>query len=132
MDQVRRCLKNDQFAAHCGIELISVEPGRARAKMEVGNFHLNGVGLVQGGAIFTLADFTFAAASNSRGTVAVGINVNVLFLKAATSGMLYAEAREIATSRKLGSYTVEVRDDRQELIAMFQGMVYRKRDTLPG
>ena len=39
------------------------------------------MGRAQGGAIFTLADFTFAAASNAHGIVAVGINVNITYLK---------------------------------------------------
>ncbi len=131
MDEVKRCLARDQFAAHCHIELISVEPGHARARMVLQTLHLNGLGITQGGAIFTLADFAFAAASNSHGSIAVAVNVSITFMKAATAGTLYAEAREISRNAKLGSYTVEVRDDRNELIALFQGMAYRKKDKLP-
>jgi acyl-CoA thioesterase len=93
--------------------------------------HLNGVETVMGGAIFTLADFAFAAASNSHGTVAVAVNVSISFLKAATAGTLWAEAREISRNFKLGSYTVEVKDDQGEIVALFQGMAYRKKDKLP-
>ena len=63
--------------------------------------HLNGYRTVQGGAIFTLADFAFAAASNAHGTVAVAINVSINFLKAGTTGTLQAEAREVARNPKL-------------------------------
>ncbi len=124
-------MANDRFAAHCGIELVSVEPGLARAKMKVELTHWNGVGTAQGGAIFTLADFAFAAASNSHGTVAVAINVNISFLKAVKTGTLWAEAREISKSFKIGNYTVEIQDDQGELVALFQGMVYRKQEPLP-
>jgi acyl-CoA thioesterase len=131
-EAIVRCLKNDRFATHNDIELLEVRPGFARAKMMVRPHHWNGLGTVQGGAIFTLADFAFAAASNSHGTVAVAVNVSISFLKAGRDGQLWAEAREIARNPKLGSYTVEVRDDAGDLVALFQGMAYRKQDKLPG
>lgn len=131
MKTVERCMRNDYFAQHCHIELISIQPGTARAKMTLGQQHWNGLGTIQGGAIFTLADFTFAAASNSHGTVAVALNVNITFLKAASTGTLWAEAREIAKNAKVGSYTVEVKDDAGDLVALFQGVAYRKDYKLP-
>ncbi len=94
--------------------------------------HLNGVDVAQGGAVFTLADFAFAAASNSHGNVALAVNVSITFMKAARTGTLWAEAREISKNFKLGSYTVEVKDDQGELVALFQGMVYRKSEKIPG
>ena len=130
MDKIERYMANDQFAARCGIELISVEPGRAQARMNLQPYHLNGLGTVMGGATCTLADFAFAAACNSYGTVAVAINVSVTFMKAATSGVLWAEAREISRNAKLGSYTVEVKDDQGDLVALFQGLAYRKADPI--
>ena len=131
-EAIVRCLKNDRFAARNDIELLEVRPGFARAKMTVQPHHWNGLGTVQGGAIFTLADFAFAAASNSHGTVAVAVNVSISFLQAGREGQLWAEAREISRNPKLGTYTVEVRNDAGELIALFQGMAYRKQDKLPG
>jgi acyl-CoA thioesterase len=124
-------MKNDRFAAHTNIELVSVAPGEARAKMTLQPYHLNGLGSVMGGAIFTLADLAFAAASNAHGTAAVAINVSISYLKAAKTGTLWAQAREVSRNFKLGSYTVEVKDDAGDLVALFQGMVYRKKDPLP-
>ncbi len=124
-------MKQDQFAAQAGIELIAVSPGCARARMPLTPRHLNGVGTTQGGAIFTLADFAFAAASNSHGTVAVAINVSISFMKAVKEGTLFAEARELSRNHRIGTYTVEVRNEQDELVAIFQGMVYRKSDKLP-
>jgi acyl-CoA thioesterase len=131
MASVVRYFKNDRFAERANIELLSVSPGHACAKMPLHPHHLNGYGTVQGGAIFTLADFAFAAASNSHGNVAVAVNVSITFMKAARTGTLWAEAREISKNFKLGSYTVEVKDDEQELVALFQGMVYRKSEKIP-
>jgi acyl-CoA thioesterase len=128
MENIKQILQKDRFAAHCGIELLSISAGQARARMTLRPDHLNGLGSVQGGAIFTLADFAFAAASNSHGPVAVAINVSISFMKAAQTGTLWAEAREISRSFKLGSYTVEVKDDAGDLVALFQGLAYRKSE----
>ena len=122
---------NDKFARHSGIELVSVSPGFAKARMTLQPHHWNGVKMAHGGAIFTLADFAFAAAANSHGTISVAVNVSISFLKATSTGTLFAEAREISKSFKLGSYTVEVKDEQGDLVAIFQGMVYRKQDKLP-
>ena len=131
MDTVKRFFKKDKFAERANIKLLSVSPGQARAKMTLHPHHLNGYGTVQGGAIFTLADFAFAAASNSHGNVAVAINVSITFMKAGTTGTLWADAREVSKNFKLGSYTVEVKDDEGELVAVFQGLAYRKSETIP-
>jgi acyl-CoA thioesterase len=130
MEQVKQLLGNDQFARRCNIELLSVSPGRASARMTLHPHHLNGIGTVQGGAIFTLADFAFAAASNSHGAVAVALNVSITFIKAAGVGTLWAEARELARNFKIGAYSVEIKDDQGDLIAHFQGLAYRKKDKV--
>jgi acyl-CoA thioesterase len=118
--------EKDKFAKHCGIELIEAGSGYAKAKMQIQPFHFNGVGIVQGGAIFTLADLAFAAASNSHDHVAVAINTNMSFIKATESGTLYAEAKEINPRGRVGSYSVTVTNDQQEIIAVFEGLAYRK------
>jgi acyl-CoA thioesterase len=128
MENAKQTLERDRFAALCGIELLSISAGQARARMTLRPDHLNGLGSVQGGAIFTLADFAFAAASNSHGPVAVGVNVSISFMKAAQTGTLWAEAREVAKTFKLGSYTVEVKDDAGDLVALFQGLAYHKSE----
>ena len=124
--------RNDQFARHSGIELLEIAEGRATARMPIKDFHLNGANTVHGGAIFTLADFAFAAASNSHGDLAMGINTSTSFVKAATAGTLYACAEEVSLSRKLATYLVRITDQDNELIALFQGTVYRKSIPLTG
>jgi len=131
MDRIRRAAGKDGFAAHCGAVLTDVGPGQASARMEIRDHHLNAVGIVHGGAIFTLADFAFAMASNSHGTVAVAINANISFVKAVRRGTLNAEAREVSRNARLASYTIDVTDDAGDLVASFQGMVYRKKDPIP-
>jgi len=130
MDKIRKFLANDRFARLAGVELLDVGPGRAKASLTVGEKHLNGAGMVHGAAIFVLADFTFAAASNAYGTLAVGINVSISFMKAVKSGVLTAEARETSRNAKLATYDIPVRDETGDLVAGFQGLVYRKKETI--
>ena len=120
MEAIKQYFKNDQFAQRAEIELLSVSSGRATAKMTLHPHHLNALKTVQGGAIFTLADFTFAAAANSHGTVAVAINASMTFMKAASTGTLWAEGWELSKNFKIGTYTVEVKDDQGDLVDGFR------------
>ncbi|UHD18542.1 PaaI family thioesterase [Thiocapsa bogorovii] len=121
----------DRFAAHVGIELLDMAPGRAKAKLEIKDHHRNAVGVVHGAAIFSLADLVFAVASNSHGTVALGINVAISYMTSARDGTLLAEAEEVSINPKLATYLIRILDDDRNLIALFQGTVYRKGETLP-
>jgi acyl-CoA thioesterase len=125
MENVRRMMARDRFAQHAAIVLEEVREGHARARMEAGDAHLNGVDIVQGGAIFTLADFTFAAACNSSGAVSVAVNVSISFLKAARAGTLTAVAEEVSRSTRLSTCSVKVTDTAGELVALFTGTAYR-------
>ena len=127
---IKEFIANDRFAELLGIELLEASQGSAKAQLEIKDEHLNGVGIAQGGAIFSLADLAFAAAANSRGNIALAINANISFLQPATKGMLYAEAIEISMNHKIASYTVNVRNSNMELIACDQGMAYRKKEKI--
>lgn len=132
MEQIKQFFtQNDKFAEYCGIELLEVSEGQAKAKMEIKKHHLNGVKTVHGAAIFTLADLVFAVASNSHGSIAMGINVSISYLKAVQEGVLFAEAQEVSINPKLATYTINVTDESNDLVAIFQGMVYRKRNAIP-
>jgi acyl-CoA thioesterase len=93
--------------------------------------HLNGGGVCQGGALFTLADFAFAVATNTHAQLTFSISSEVHIFKAERAGFLYAEAREIFSHSRLSNCEVKVTNERDELIATFNGTGYRKDVTLP-
>src|SRR5512141_1031470 len=126
-NDVRMLLDRDRFAAQAGIRLVEVGDGTARATMEVTPSHLNGVDVVQGGALFTLADFAFAAACNSHDRVAVAIDVSISFVKGVSSGTLVADATEEALTERLSTCLVRVTDEAGDVVALFKGTAYRKR-----
>jgi acyl-CoA thioesterase len=118
--------ERDRFAAHNGIEILEIAPGRARVKMAVAEHHLNGLDRVHGGAVFSLADLAFAAASNSHGSAAMGINASIAFVKEAGGDVLFADAEEVSRSRRLATYEIRVTDASGQVVAIFQGTVYRR------
>jgi acyl-CoA thioesterase len=123
---MQRFIDQDRYARHLGVEIVECGEGAARAKLELRENHLNSVNTVHGGAIFSLADSAFSAASNSHGTVAVAIQVSISYFKAVSTGTIYAEAKEVSRNPKLATYLIEVTDDGGSLLALFQGTVYRK------
>jgi acyl-CoA thioesterase len=125
------CLLRDQFVKHCGIELLSAGPGTARTRVRLKPHHWNGLGMTQGGLVFTLADYTFAVASNFAGTIAVAISCTIHFMKATSEGVLTAECHEVSRNPRLGTYEVKVRDEAGEIVAIFEGLAYCKKDPLP-
>ena len=130
MDILSKFVERDTYAKHLGIEITAFSEGRAEAKMEIHDYHLNSAGTVHGGAIFSLADAVFAVASNSHGTAAVAINVSISCFKALSSGTLYAEAEEVSLNPKLATYLIPIKDGHGNQIALFQGTVYRKKNSI--
>ncbi len=114
-----------------GVELLEVGNGTAQARMNILPKHLNGGGVCQGGAIFTLADLAFAAATNSHAWLTFSIQANIQFFKSESQGYLYADAKEIFNHGKLASAEVRVTNETGELIAMFSSMGYHKNTLLP-
>ncbi|MDR2805121.1 MAG: PaaI family thioesterase [Dysgonamonadaceae bacterium] len=123
--------KHDRYAAFSGVELLEAEPGRAKTRMEIRDMHLNAGNVVQGGAIFTLADLAFAAAVNAYGNLAVSVETSIRYFKGVGDGVLSAEARIVHLHQKLATFEVRVTNESGELIALFTATAYRKNTALP-
>jgi acyl-CoA thioesterase len=131
MSQLLEYFATDRFATGIGIELLEAKEGYARARLALTEGHLNAAGVVQGGVVFTLADYAFAACSNSHGTLALAINASISFLRALRGGVLTAEAREEALSRAISTCQVRVTDEQGALVALFNGSAFRKSNPVP-
>lgn len=122
---------NDCFAAETGVELLDVREGYARARMLIEPRHLNGGGVCQGGAQFTLADLAFAAAANSRKALTFSVTSNITFFRSESAGYLYAEAVEVVNHQKIPCIEVRITNEQGDLVALMTSSGYRKRCELP-
>ena len=66
MDILHEYFNGDNLAAALNMKIEHVEPGKAVVSMPVSDIHMNGMGAVHGGALFSLADFCFAVAQFAR------------------------------------------------------------------
>jgi acyl-CoA thioesterase len=132
-EQIFQRIRQDPFAGFMGIELLELREGYSKVAFTVGEHMLNFHGIPHGGAIFSLADVAFAAASNSYGQVAVALNVNISFLATVPVGTrLYAEATEENLSRRTALYRLAVTTEDGAPVALCHGTVYRKQSSVVG
>ena len=86
------------------------------------------MGVVHGGALFSLADSGLEVASNSWGRVCVSVSIDAQFHSPARHGeALIAEARERSRARRVAGYLIDIvaEEDPTLLRASFQATVYR-------
>jgi acyl-CoA thioesterase len=127
MNELAEHLKNDRFAETIGIERVFCKEEYWTARLTVTEKHLNGLGVAQGGAIFTLADYAFAIASNTDGRTSTGLQTNIAFISPAQPGdVLIAHIREVSRRKTISIYEIEIRNEQtDQLIALFTGTAFR-------
>ncbi len=122
----------EPFAKKLGLKLIKVDEGYAKVEMVFTEDLENMFGMAHGGAIFSLIDAAFEVASNSHGTMAVALNMNINYLSSPTKGAtLSAEAKEINKTKKTAVYDIRAVDNSGKLLASCQALVYRLEKLLP-
>jgi len=130
MDILQEYFKGDNLATALNMKIEHIEPGTAVVSMPISDVHFNGMGAVHGGAIFSLADFCFAVASNSHGRAAMAINCSISFFKGVKSGVLTATAREQHLGNRIAGYLMEITDESGALVASMQAQVFRTQATI--
>lgn len=109
---------NDLFATDVtGIEIIDVGELYAKCTLVLQPKHLNAMGAVMGGVIYTLADFAFAVAANYDTLDMVSISGDIKFLSSTNGNVLYAEARCIKKGRRNSFFDIDVTDNNGKLVA---------------
>lgn len=125
IEDAKDYFSHDRFATENGIALEEVDERHAVASLVVSDRHLNAYGGVMGGAIFTLADFAFAALTNDRKRKTVAQQVSINYLSAPKSGRLTATARYRKDGRSSCVVNVDVTDDTGRDIAQFVGTGFK-------
>ncbi len=123
---VDHMMANDAFSRWMGIEVLELREGYCRIQMTLRKEMTNGFNIAHGGISYSLADSALAFASNARGDHALSIETSIAHTRPAhVDELLFAEAVEKSHTRRFGIYEVQVTNERDELIALFKGTVYR-------
>lgn len=125
IEEAREYFSRDRFATGNGMTLDELGDGRAVCSMTLGERHRNAYGGVMGGAIFTLADYAFAALTNDRERRAVAQQVSINYLSAPKGGRLVATATYRKDGRSSCVVNVDVTDDTGRDIAQFTGTGFK-------
>ena len=131
LDDARDYFSRDRFATENGIVLDALDAGRAVTSMTIADRHRNAAGGVMGGAIFTLADFAFAALTNGRGRLTVAQQVSINYLAAPKGTRLVATARYRKDGRTSCVVDVDVADDTGRDVAQFVGLGFKMDSPRP-
>ncbi len=126
---VENHIQNDAFAKLLGIKLLEAENGISSAEMTVTPDMINGLGTIQGGALFSLADFTFAAAINSLGGELVTLQASMDFFRPAFNGdVLYASAKPSKKGNTVMVSDVNICIGKDgKVLSSFRGTAFRKK-----
>ncbi len=119
LEYLKEYFKNDVFATKMlGAKIVEAKDDYAKCYFDVNKDHQNAKGIVMGGAIFTLADFTFAVAVNQHEEYyTVSTTANISYFRPCIASRLYAEAIKVKDGKTICFYDVNVYDENDKLIA---------------
>jgi acyl-CoA thioesterase len=129
---ILRKVEKEPFAKKFGIKLLELDDGYSKVEMKFTPDMRNFLGTAHGGALFALIDEAFETASNSHGTIAVALNMNITYISPpASESRLIAEAKEFSRTQRTAVYEIKLSDDQNNLVASCEALVYRKGIPLP-
>lgn len=117
MEKLKEFFKNDTLAQTMGIEIEEAAFEKTICSMVVSDRFLNAKGSVHGGTIYSLADYTFAVASNLGGKLCVTLDANVTYFRPAKDNKLIATAVLVSSTKHTCNYNISVCDGQDRLVA---------------
>ncbi len=125
LELLNRFFADDGFVKLAGIEIAEVTDEKAVVKAKIGDEHRNANGAVQGGMLYTIADFAFAVLGNHLHPITVTQVGQISYVKAAYTDEITATAREKIRSGRTTVSEVEIKDDKGQVVCVctFNGFV---------
>jgi uncharacterized protein (TIGR00369 family) len=120
------------FPSLLGFEVVEQRPGYIACKLAVADRHLNGVGLLHGGALTALIDHVLSLVVYPHvevGKWVATLDLKVSYLAPVREGEILAEAQIVSLRRRIGTVRIDVKNARggePELVAAAMGTVYVK------
>jgi len=130
---ISQAVKKEPFAGILNIELTLLETGHSIVEMDYRPEVMDNIyARAHGGAVYGLIDEAFETASQTEGTIAVALNVNVTYVASPRPGSrLRAEAIQTSRTRKTAGYSIQVTDQDQQVIATCQALAYCTGKPIP-
>jgi acyl-CoA thioesterase len=123
---VDKMYNHDPMSQWLGIERVEDGPGISVLKMKVREEMLNGFRIAHGGICYSLADSALAFASNAHGVQAVSIETSISHVSPVQLGdELITRVEERNITKRTGLYHIEVRNQKNQVVAYFKGTVFR-------
>ncbi len=119
LEKAREFFAGDLYATETtGIVIEDVAEGYAKCSLALDRRHKNAMGHTMGGAMFTLADFCFAVATNfGRDYFTVSTVGNICYLSSPKGNTLYGETRILKDGRSTCFYEIAISDDLGNAVA---------------
>ena len=120
LEEARAFFANDKYAIEVtGIVIEAVGEHYAKCSLKLDNRHLNAVGHVMGGVIYTMADLTFAVSTNFRADRPTVTNVaQISYMEPPSGDTLYSESRLLRDGKHICFYEIRVWDSTGKEIAV--------------
>ena len=101
-----------------GIEVLSADAGNAELALAVTDAWVNAAGFTHGSVAYAMMDSACAYACASLDVLGLTTSGNVTYVRGSQAGIrLRATAKVVSQSRRVMTFTTEVVDDQQRLLA---------------
>lgn len=119
LEEAREFFIKDRYAmVTTGIEIEEVGEHYAKCSLKLDERHMNATGHAMGGAIYTLADFVFAVATNFKQPVTVTAVSQISYLGAAKGDTLYGESKLLKDGKRTCFYEINITDNLGNAVAV--------------
>jgi acyl-CoA thioesterase len=132
-EAIENAVKRETFAQALNMKLIELEDGYSVVEMLYTPENMNNMyDRAHGGALFGLIDEAFETAGQTKGTIAVALNVNITYVNSPKPGSrLRAEANRVSETQKTASFDIKITDQDGNIIATCQALAYQTGKPIP-
>jgi acyl-CoA thioesterase len=132
-EAIAGAVKKEPFAQALNMELVELEDGHSVVEMMYDPENMNNMyDQAHGGALFGLIDEAFETAAQTKGTIAVALNVNITYVASPQPGSkLRAEAKQVSQTKKTASFDIKITDQEGNMITICQALAYQTGKPIP-
>lgn len=130
VEALKQFFDKDEYAKLSGIEIEEISTEQVVCKAKIDSRHLNANGFVQGGMLYTIADFCFAVLGNYLHPATVTQGGQIQYIRPANTTTLTATAKETVRAGHTCLCDVTICDDKGEMVCVchFNGFVKEKKN----